>query len=158
MGLHRWVPLTIRHQPAMFGGYRPCQRGDIEFSICHVTSRDHVIRESSDIMGEFPSLLVTTLPSLVATGLAEEIFCFNLSQDLMWPPGQRVLWQYGWVFLSISHHLTKVEILSLDPYLQQPKISCYYYYKYYLLILSSFWYSIQKCCFVEAVVPRFSSK
>ena len=83
MGLHRWVPLTIRHQPAMFGGYRPCQRGDIEFSICHVTSRDHVIRESSDIMGEFPSLLVTTLPRLVAAGLAEERFCFNLSQDLM---------------------------------------------------------------------------
>ena len=51
----RGVPLTISPQPAMFGGHRPCGRGDIKFSICHMTSRDHVIRGSSDIMGEFPS-------------------------------------------------------------------------------------------------------
>ena len=46
MWFHRWVPLTISSQPAMFGGHRACGRGDIKFSICHVTSRDHVIRGS----------------------------------------------------------------------------------------------------------------
>ena len=55
MWLHRWVPLTKSPQPPILGGHRPCRRGDIKVSICHVTSRDHVIRESSDIMDEFPS-------------------------------------------------------------------------------------------------------
>ena len=41
---------------------------------------------------------MTTLPSLVAIGLAEEeIFVFNLSSDLMWPRGQRVIWHYEWI-------------------------------------------------------------
>ena len=61
----------------MFGGHRPRGKGDIDFSICHLTSRDQIIRGSSDIMDEFPSSKVITLASLVTIGLAEEeIFCF----------------------------------------------------------------------------------
>ena len=44
MWLHGHIHLTISHQPAMFGGHRPCERGNVMFSICHVTSRDNVIR------------------------------------------------------------------------------------------------------------------
>ena len=51
----RWVSLTISPLPPISGGHRPCGRGDIKFSVCHVTSSDHVMRGSSDIMGEFPS-------------------------------------------------------------------------------------------------------
>ena len=38
MWLHRWFSLTISPLPPIFGGNRPCQRGDIKFSICHVNS------------------------------------------------------------------------------------------------------------------------
>ena len=51
----RGVPLTISPEPVMFGGHRPCERRDLKFSTCHVALRDHVIRGSSDIMGEFSS-------------------------------------------------------------------------------------------------------
>ena len=67
-----WTHFTISHQSAIFSGYSPCVRGDTKFSIFHVTPRDHVIRESSEIMGEFPSSWLTTLPSVVVIGLAEE--------------------------------------------------------------------------------------
>ena len=42
------------------------------FLVCRVTSGDFVVRESCDIMGEFPSSLVTTLQSLVIIDLLEE--------------------------------------------------------------------------------------
>ena len=66
MWLYRWVPITISHQITMFGGHGTCGREDVKFSICHVNSRDHVIRGLFDIMCEFLSSLVTILPSLVA--------------------------------------------------------------------------------------------
>ena len=56
------------------------------FFVCHVTSRDFVIRESCDTMGEFPLSLVTTLQSLVIIDLLEEE---TLSfQFVMWPSDQ----------------------------------------------------------------------
>ena len=91
MWLHRWVPLTKSPQPPILGGHRPCRRGDIKVSICHVTSRDHVIRESSDIMDEFPHhkspLCQIWWPSVLQK---MRYFVFNLSGDLLWPRGQRV--------------------------------------------------------------------
>ena len=46
-------------------------------------SRDHVVRESCNIMGEFLSLQVTTLSHFVAIDVAEEeTFFFNWSCDL----------------------------------------------------------------------------
>ena len=50
-----WVSLVISDYPAEFGDHRPFGRGDIKLSIFHITSRDHVVRGSYDIMGEFSS-------------------------------------------------------------------------------------------------------
>ena len=64
-----WVPLNISLHSAKSGGHRHCARREILFFVCLVTSRDFVARESCDTMGEFPSLLVTTLQSLVIIDL-----------------------------------------------------------------------------------------
>ena len=40
--------------------------------ICHVTLRDHMKIVSYDLIGQNPSLLVTTPPSLLVRGLAGE--------------------------------------------------------------------------------------
>ena len=49
-----WLePLKLRHHRAKF-------YGDIMFLVCHVISQDHVIKESSNIMG------ITILPSFLA--------------------------------------------------------------------------------------------
>ena len=37
-----------------FDTYRSCGRGDITLLICHVTSRDHVIKRTCDIVGGSP--------------------------------------------------------------------------------------------------------
>ena len=67
-----WVCMVSK-----FGGYRPYRRGDILFFIWHVTSSDHMLGGSCDIMGEFPSLQITILPSLVVAGVVkDEIFYF----------------------------------------------------------------------------------
>ena len=50
-----WLSLLISDYPAMFGDHRPFGRGNIELSICHLTSSDQVDRGSRGIMGEFPS-------------------------------------------------------------------------------------------------------
>ena len=42
--------------------------GEIMVLICHMISRDHEIKGSSNIMGRSPSRLVLILPSLVAIG------------------------------------------------------------------------------------------
>ena len=51
--VHWLVLLTINHQPVMLGGQRPCGRGDIKLWVSYVTSRNHVIKGSSDLTGEF---------------------------------------------------------------------------------------------------------
>ena len=70
---YRWVPLNISLHPAKFGSHRPCAKEEISFFVCHVTSRNFVVRESSDFMGDFPSSLVTTLHTLVIIDLLEEV-------------------------------------------------------------------------------------
>ena len=50
---YEWVSLIISDYSAKFGDYRPFGREDIIFSICHVTSRDHVVVGSCDILCEF---------------------------------------------------------------------------------------------------------
>ena len=49
------VPLIISNHPVKFGGNKRRARVDILFLVCHVTSRVYVVRESRDIVGEFPS-------------------------------------------------------------------------------------------------------
>ena len=45
----------ICHLPVKIGGNRLCGIGDIQLLNFHVTPRDHVVRESCDIMVKFPS-------------------------------------------------------------------------------------------------------
>ena len=49
------VILIISHCPVKFGGHRFYGIADINLLICHVTSRDHMVRGSFDIMDEFSS-------------------------------------------------------------------------------------------------------
>ena len=55
MWRYGWVSLVISDYPAKFGDHIPFGRRDIKLSICHVTSCDHVVRGSCDIMGELSS-------------------------------------------------------------------------------------------------------
>ena len=52
---------------AKFGGRRYCESADISRHL----SRDHVIKRTRDFEVGVPPLQVTTLPSLVAIGIAE---------------------------------------------------------------------------------------
>ena len=72
MWLHGWLPVIIGHHPAKFGGHRPCKRGDIMFSIWHVTSCDHVIKESRNLIFGFVSSHISTLQRLSDHTYSEE--------------------------------------------------------------------------------------
>ena len=108
MWLHGYVHLTLSHQLVMFCGPRPCQRGYIMLLICHVATHDLMVRGSCDSIGGFLSPKVTNLLFLVVIGFVEEEIVFNLSHDLTRSPNQRLIWHYGWVSLTISHHAAKV--------------------------------------------------
>ena len=47
-------PLTLGHQATNFGGFRHCDSGDETFLICHVISKDNVVKALHDFMGENP--------------------------------------------------------------------------------------------------------
>ena len=59
--LFRWLPVTIGHHPTKYGGHRLCRRGEIIFLIWHMTTCDHVIKESRNLILGFVSLHVSTL-------------------------------------------------------------------------------------------------
>ena len=67
-----WVPLVISHYHTWFDGRKRCTREDILFLVCHVTTREYLLWELRNIMGEFPSWEVTTLQSLMIINLLEE--------------------------------------------------------------------------------------
>ena len=67
-----WIPLVISHYHTRFDGRKRCTRDDILFLVCHVTTREYLLWELRNIMGEFPSWEVTTLQSLVIINLLEE--------------------------------------------------------------------------------------
>ena len=52
---YRWFYLVISDFPAKFRDHTSFRKGDVKLSICHVTSHDHVIKRSCDIMGDFCS-------------------------------------------------------------------------------------------------------
>ena len=54
----------------MFGSHRSIAIADITYVICHMTLQDHVIWGSFDFVGGSSLLNVTTLPHLVAIGIA----------------------------------------------------------------------------------------
>ena len=65
-----WELLTLSHHFAKYDGYRCYERGDM-FPICHVTSRDHMNKETCNFVSGSPSTKVNPVLSLIVTGLVE---------------------------------------------------------------------------------------
>ena len=63
-----WSLPKVSYHAAKFDGHRYCKSADISFLRL---SRDHVIKRSLDFEGGVLPPQVTTLPSLVAIGIAE---------------------------------------------------------------------------------------
>ena len=60
------MALKVSQHPSKFGGYGHYGTGDIIVLVCHVISRDYIIKRSCDFKGRNLSKYVTILPSLVA--------------------------------------------------------------------------------------------
>ena len=60
----------LSHHSAKFGGHGHCSSRDKKVLFCHVIPQDHVTKRMSKSMGRNLSKKVTTLPSLVAIGIA----------------------------------------------------------------------------------------
>ena len=74
--VYEWRTLTTSHYLIMFGVHWSGASGDITYFICHVASQEHVLERSYDGLGRSPSMYVTTLPRLLAMGIAVgEIKC-----------------------------------------------------------------------------------
>ena len=63
-----WGLPTVSYHPANIDGHRYCRSVDISFLNF---SGDHIIKRSRDFEGRVSLLQVTTLPSLVAIGIAK---------------------------------------------------------------------------------------
>ena len=73
------------------------------FFVCHVTSRDHVIKGSYEFIG---GLLywVTTSQSVVIISLVEvKTQRFNLSPDATWPDDRRFMWKKKYNIFHLLH-------------------------------------------------------
>ena len=74
--VYEWRTLTTSHYLIMFGVHWSGASGDITYFICHGASQEHVLERSYDGLGRSPSMYVTTLPRLLAMGIAVgEIKC-----------------------------------------------------------------------------------
>ena len=78
-----WAPFIISLHPAKFGGHRRCVIEEVLFFFWDVHPRNFVVRESFNIMGEFPLSLVTILQSLVILGDMKVLICHVASRDHM---------------------------------------------------------------------------
>ena len=99
----------------MCGGHRPCGRGEVKFSIFHITSRDLVIRGS--LWVSFPHrkwpLYQAWWPLVLQR---RRYFVFNLSRDFMWPRGQRfdvTLWMSSPHYKSPSYQVWRSQALCM---------------------------------------------
>ena len=76
-----------------------CHVWSSQFSMCHMTSHDHMIRGSSDIMGNliiFPHHKLPPCQVWQPRVLRERrYFVFNLSRQPMRPRSQRIIGHYG---------------------------------------------------------------
>ena len=59
----------VSHHLAMFGGHWSSASGDVKYLTCHVTLKNYVIEGSVNFVSGSSSWYITTLPSLVATGI-----------------------------------------------------------------------------------------
>ena len=58
--------LKVFYYPTKFSCHRHCDSGDIIVLVCHVISKNHVIKRLGDFLDRRPSKQVTIPPSLVA--------------------------------------------------------------------------------------------
>ena len=68
---------TVSYHLSMIGVHKTSASRDITYLICHVSSQDHMIEGSFDVMGASSSLCFTTLAGLVAVGLMLVGRCFD---------------------------------------------------------------------------------
>ena len=61
----------VSYHPVMFGVHWSSASEDMTYLICPVTSKDHLIEGSSNVIGTSSSSYVSTLPGLVAIGTVE---------------------------------------------------------------------------------------
>ena len=66
MSLGKWKPCTINHRPTKFDVYLYCGGGDITFLFRHVTSSDHMIKDTYDLVGGNSTTLVITVANFNA--------------------------------------------------------------------------------------------
>ena len=99
MWLHWWLPVTISHHTVKFDGQRPCRTGDIMFSIWHLTSHDHMIRESCKLHRQYP----TTFGGQTSSG--ERYISFLVFHVTTRPRSLSNIWLLGCLYLTISHQL-----------------------------------------------------
>ena len=65
----------MSHHLAMLDGHWSSAKGDIKYLACHVNLYNHVTEGSSNFLIGSSSSYITTLPSLIAIGIAVvEIF------------------------------------------------------------------------------------
>ena len=82
MSLDKWEPYTINHHPTKFDVYLFCGGGDIAFLFCHVTSSDHMIKGTYDLVGGSSTTLVTTMVSSILIGIVELEICDLVSGSM----------------------------------------------------------------------------
>ena len=76
MRVDDWIPLTVIHHLAMFGGYWNSASGSAKYSICHMASQNHMIEGSRNFMSGNSSLCITTLLLLEVIGIVVVYICF----------------------------------------------------------------------------------
>ena len=54
--LRKWEPLNLSHHFAKFDAYMSCEKGDVTFLFCRVTSSDHEIKETCELVSGKPSI------------------------------------------------------------------------------------------------------
>ena len=82
MSRDKWEPCTINHHPTKFDVYLFCGGGDIAFLFCHVTSSDHMIKGTYDLVGGSSTTLVTTMVSSILIGIVELEICDLVSGSM----------------------------------------------------------------------------
>ena len=102
---YEWLSLIIRDYTPKFDDYRPCGRGNIKLSLCHVPSRDDVVRGVMWHLGWVSFIISYYLAKFGShRPFWKGDIVFNLSRDLTWTCGQIVMWHYRWVPLILSYH------------------------------------------------------
>ena len=73
-----WSNVTS-HRTIKFGVHGAYRIGEKTFFICHVTTHDHVIKESHEFLSTDPFSQAVTVPSLVAIGsrIKSHLFVIN---------------------------------------------------------------------------------